>query len=80
MKNLNELVELAKSKSKKKLVVACCQDKEVLSAVEKARKLGLIEAILIGDIDKTKEIAWDLDVNLMNYKKIDIKKIYHKLV
>lgn len=75
MKNLNELVELAKSKSKKKLVVACCQDKEVLSAVEKARKLGLIEAILIGDIDKTKEIAWDLDVNLMNYKKIDIKDI-----
>ena len=53
MKSLKELVELAKKKEKKKVVVACCQDKEVLLAVEKARKLGLVEAILIGDINKT---------------------------
>lgn len=75
MKTLNELVKLAQNKEKKKLAVACCQDKEVLIAVEKARELGLIDAILIGDINKTREIAWDLSINLINYELINIEDL-----
>ena len=75
MKSLKELVELAKKKEKKKVVVACCQDKEVLLAVEKARKLGLVEAILIGDINKTKHIADSLNINLINYELINIEDL-----
>ena len=75
MKPLKELVELAKKKEKKKVVVACCQDKEVLLAVEKARKLGLVEAILIGDINKTKHIADSLNINLINYELINIEDL-----
>ena len=73
MKSLKELVELAKKKEKKKVVVACCQDKEVLLAVEKARKLGLVEAILIGN--KTKHIADSLNINLINYELINIEDL-----
>lgn len=72
IKSLNELVELAKKKEKKKIAVACCQDKEVLSAVEKARQLGLVDAILIDDINKTKDIADSLNLNLINYELINI--------
>ena len=75
MKNLKDLVELAKTKDKKIISVACCQDKEVLTAVENARCLGIVDAILVGDIDKTKEIADDLGVDLNKYELIDIKDL-----
>lgn len=75
MRSLKELVELAKKKEKKKVVVACCQDKEVLLAVERARKLGLVEAVLIGDINKTKDIADSLNINLINYELINIEDL-----
>ena len=75
MKNLKDLVELAKKKDKKIISVACCQDKEVLTAVENARCLGIVDAILVGDIDKTKEIADDLGVDLNKYELIDIKDL-----
>ena len=75
MKSLKELVELAKKKEKKKIAVASCQDKEVLLAVEKARKLGLVEAVLIGDINKIKDIADSLNINLINYELINIEDL-----
>ena len=54
---IQDVINLAKKRGPKTVSVACCQDKEVLLAVENARKEGIIEAILVGDIDKTKEIA-----------------------
>lgn len=80
MKPLKELVELAKKKEKKKVVVACCQDKEVLLAFEKARKLGLVEVILIGDINKTKYIAESLNIKDMVMKGLVDTSIILKAV
>ena len=80
MKPLKELVELAKKKEKKKVVVACCQDKEVLLAFEKARKLGLVEVILIGDINKTKYIAESLHIKDMVMKGLVDTSIILKAV
>ena len=80
MKPLKELVELAKKKEKKKVVVACCQDKEVLLAFEKARKLGLVEVILIGDVNKTKDIAESLNIKDMVMKGIVDTSIILKAV
>ena len=54
---IQDVINLAKKRGPKTVSVACCQDKEVLLAVENARKEGIIEAILVGDIDKTKEGA-----------------------
>ena len=47
----------------------------MLTAVENARCLGIVDAILVGDIDKTKEIADDLGVDLNKYELIDIKDL-----
>ena len=63
---IQDVINLAKKRGPKTVSVACCQDKEVLLAVENARKEGIIEAILVGDIDKTKEIAEKLNIDLNN--------------
>ena len=72
---IEDVIKLAKKRGPKTVSVACCQDKEVLVAVENARKEGIIEGILVGDIDKTKEIASELNINLDNYELIDIKDL-----
>ena len=69
---IEDVINLAKKRGPKTVSVACCQDKEVLLAVENARKEGIINAILVGDIDKTKQIAESLNISLENYKLIDI--------
>ena len=76
-----KLVELAKKKEKKKVVVSCCQRiKGVLLAVEKARKLGLEDVILIGDVNKTKDIAESLNIKDMVMKGIVDTSIILKAV
>ncbi|WP_042277549.1 phosphate butyryltransferase [[Clostridium] dakarense] len=75
MRNFEDVIKFAKERGPKIVAVACCQDKEVLIAVEMARKERIIEAILIGDIEKTKEIAKGLDINISNYQLIDIKDL-----
>jgi phosphate butyryltransferase len=72
MRDFESLLKFAKEKGPKTISVACCQDKEVLVAVEMAREAGIANAILVGDIDKTKEIAQDLNLDLSNYELIHI--------
>lgn len=73
MRNIDDIIKYAEERGPKTISVACCQDEEVLIAVENGRKEHIINAILIGDIDKTKKIAKNLNINLDNYELIDIK-------
>ena len=75
MRNINEIIKFAKEKGPKIVSVACCQDKEVLIAIENARKENIINAILVGDIEKTKKISNELKIDLDNYELIDIKDL-----
>lgn len=75
MRNFKDVIKFAKERGPKVVAVACCQDREVLIAVEMARKENIIEAILIGNIEKTKEIAKSLGINIENYQLIDIKDL-----
>ncbi|MEG0180589.1 MAG: phosphate butyryltransferase [Terrisporobacter sp.] len=75
MRNIQDIIKFAKERGPKTVSVACCQDKEVLVAVENARKENIVNAILVGDIEKTKEIAQELNINLDNYELIDIKDL-----
>lgn len=75
MRNIDEVIRFAKERGPKTVSVACCQDKEVLIAVENARKENIVDAILVGDIEKTKEIADELGISLENYELIDIKDL-----
>ena len=73
MRNIDDIIKFAEERGPKTISVACCQDEEVLIAVENGRKEHIVNAILIGDIDKTKKIAKNLNINLDNYELIDIK-------
>lgn len=65
---INRLDDLLKKvdDSKMRLVVVCCHDEEVLEAVIESYNLGIIEPILIGDIEKTKTIAEKHNLSLDN--------------
>ncbi|PKP22181.1 MAG: phosphate butyryltransferase [Bacteroidetes bacterium HGW-Bacteroidetes-21] len=57
LKKLDTLIEMAKSKPKRKLVVAAAADEPVLEAVGNARREGIIEPILVGDKTEIERIA-----------------------
>ncbi|RDY25116.1 phosphate butyryltransferase, partial [Romboutsia weinsteinii] len=73
MRNFNEVIRFARERGPKTISVACCQDKEVLIAVEMAREEGIANAILVGDIEKTKIIAEELQIDINNYELIHIE-------
>ena len=75
MKNFKEIINLARERGPRTISVACCQDKEVLMAVEMARKERIANSILVGDIEKTKEIAKEIDLDLSNYELIHIEDL-----
>ena len=75
MRNIDDIIKFAKERGPKTVSVACCQDKEVLIAVENARKEHIVKAILVGDIEKTSEIANELSIDLNKYELIDIKDL-----
>ncbi|MCX6287032.1 MAG: bifunctional enoyl-CoA hydratase/phosphate acetyltransferase [Bacteroidetes bacterium] len=64
---LTDLNGLAKNSGKKRLAVAVAHDEHCLEAICAVDKLGLIEAVLIGNEKKIKDIAakFNLDVSRM---------------
>lgn len=52
----------------------------MLLAVEKARRLGLVDVILIGDVNKTKDIAESLNIKDMVMKGLVDTSIILKAV
>lgn len=77
LRYLTDLIERAKGQAIRRLVVAACQDEEVLKAVHEAALSGIVEPILIGDIEKTEKIAKELEISINAYEKIDVKDLAH---
>jgi len=73
MKKINELLDKAKNLGTKIVAVAAADDDVVLRAVEMARKEGIINALLFGNVSKIEEAAKKADVDLSNYQVIDSK-------
>ena len=48
-KNFDDLLSKVKECKRKKLAVAVAQDKPVLEAVNEAKRMGIADAILVGD-------------------------------
>ena len=71
-KNFDDLLSKVSACSKKRLSVACAQDKAVLEAVKAAKERGIADSILVGDEAKMKEIAATLDMNLDEYEVINV--------
>lgn len=75
MRSFNDVIRCAKERGPKTISVACSQDKEVLIAVDMAKKEGIANAILVGDIEKTNTIANELNIDLSGYDLIDEKDL-----
>jgi phosphate butyryltransferase len=75
VKKLEELLSLAKTKAKKTISVAAAHDKEVLVAVTEAVALGIVNAILVGDESKIKEICKNENLSLENITIIHEKDV-----
>lgn len=73
IKNFEELQELAQKRPKMRLSVAAAEDDEVLIAVDSARKLGIVDAVLVGDKEKIEKIAEDSEIDISKYEIIDSK-------
>jgi len=73
MKRINELLDKAKNLGRKIVAVAAADDDVVLRAVEMARKEGIVNALLFGNVSKIEEAAKKAEVELSNYQVIDSK-------
>jgi len=72
IKQLDELLSKVKELPTKKLAVAASQDEEVLKAIVEAAEEGIIEPILIGDMEKTEEIAERSGLDISKYEKHNV--------
>ncbi|MEI7594348.1 MAG: bifunctional enoyl-CoA hydratase/phosphate acetyltransferase [Bacteroidota bacterium] len=72
LQNLSSLIDLAKSKSTRRLAVAAAADKHVLEAVRDAQKEGIIIPILVGEKIAIEKIAAEINFNIAGIEIIDI--------
>lgn len=70
IKNFDEVLEKVRSNGVKKVAVAVAQDEPVLEAVYEAKKLGIADAVLVGDKDKILDCAKTLNIDVSNFEII----------
>lgn len=68
MKNLQEVIERAKSLPGKKIALAGAHEADSLLAVEMARKEGIADSILIGPKDDIRKTAESTGISIDNYE------------
>jgi len=69
--NFDDIVAKVKECGKKTVAVSVAQDSAVLEAVHEAKRLGIADAILVGDEAKIREIAAGLNMDLSDYEIIN---------
>ena len=69
--NFDDLISKVKSLGRQKLAVAAAEDDAVLEAVDAAHKQGIADAILVGDEEKIRAIAAELNIDLSDYEIIN---------
>lgn len=72
-KNFEELLRLAQTRGPKKISVAVAEDREVLSAIKLAKDRGIADPILVGNKEKIKLIAKEVNLSLDDIEIINEK-------
>ncbi|MDF2881937.1 MAG: phosphate butyryltransferase [Clostridiaceae bacterium] len=73
IKNFQELLKKASEQPTKKVAVAVAEDKPVLEAVKDAKEKGIADAVLVGNVDKIKTIAEEINMDLSKFELVDEK-------
>lgn len=72
IKDFKSIIKYAAEIGPKTVAVAVAQDEDVLKAIDRAHKYGLVNAILIGDKAEIESIAKSVDIDLSRFTIIDI--------
>lgn len=75
VKSLEQLLEKAMNEEKKTISVAVAQDKVVLEAVLEAVHMNIVDAILVGDEEKIRNIAKENSLDLSKVKIVNVLDI-----
>ncbi|MCR5423923.1 MAG: phosphate butyryltransferase [Bacteroidales bacterium] len=67
---LEDLLELVKSKGKKRLVVAYANDSHTIGAVSMAIDKGIVDATLVGDIDTIKKVCAEENIDVNKFELV----------
>jgi phosphate butyryltransferase len=70
---LDHMVEFAKQKERKRLVVAYGQDPNTIGAINQAVELDLVDVILVGDEDKIKALCEEKGIDAGKFEIVDEK-------
>ena len=73
IKHLSELVEVARNKKTRKLVLAAAGDEDALLAIKNATNQGIILPILVGDMQKIKSITKRINFDIGKLETYDIE-------
>ena len=73
IKHLMELVERAKQRETRKLVLAAAGDEDALLAVKNAVNQGIVEPILVGDMLKIQTIAKRISFDISELETYDVE-------
>jgi len=75
IRTLDQMLEVAKKicaeKGKKRISVAMAEDAGLLSAIDEANRFGLIDATLVGNLEKMKACATEAKVDINKYNLIE---------
>ncbi len=74
-KSFDELLAKVASIPMKKAAVCVSQDSAVIEAVRAAKDRKIADAILVGDAEKTKQIAAELNIDISDFEMIDVKDV-----
>lgn len=65
---LDDIIEVVKSKSRKRLSVAFANDAHAIEAVSNAIDLGIVEGILVGDTNRIEEVCKQENIDVKKFK------------
>lgn len=71
----DKIIEVAKARKGSKVCLVAAQDEDALKSVVEARRLGITDAILVGNKEKIEEIAKEEDLDISNFEIIDEKDL-----
>lgn len=73
MKTFAEIYSQIQKRPKQRISVAVAQDEAVLNAISMSHRLNLIDAILVGNKQKIKNIAQEKDIDISSFEIINIE-------
>lgn len=71
IKSFNEIINRVKANGIKKVAVAVAQDEPVLEAIRDAKKMGIADAILVGERKKIEDAARIVGLDISQFQIID---------